>query len=90
MLKMVVSSEKLNSRQLRVGNSEVNRFCIGGDEKIAKKLEKLKDQNLSIPQKLAKSGKNLSKYENLSKFDIKNICLTFLTFKTKKYFNCYN
>lgn len=56
MLKISVILEKLIFRQLKVSDSEVDKFDISSSEKSAKKPRK---------------SKNLSKSGNLSKIDIK-------------------
>ena len=82
------------------GNSEVNGF--GGDSvEHAKKLGKLKGQNLTKSQKSAKSRKlpksgkskgekwkNLSKSRNSPNFGAKNGGPSFLTPKARSAFNC--
>ena len=46
MLKMIVLPENLTLKRLGIDDSEVNRFDIGSSKEIARKLGKLKSQNL--------------------------------------------
>ena len=82
MLKTTVPLEKLTPKWLGIGNSKVNRFDIGGSVEHAKKLEKtFKSRNL------AKSGKKLSKSENLTNFNTTEVGPKFLTSDARTAFN---
>ena len=54
MLKIIILLEKLIFKQLRVDNSEIDKFNNSNDEKISKKLRKLKNKKLFKSHKLAK------------------------------------
>ena len=76
-------------------NSKIFRFDVsGGGEELAKKLGKLKDQNLAKSQKLSKSGKfkgekskKLLKSKNLPNFDATEAGPSFLTPSAREVFN---
>ena len=53
ILKTIVPPKKLIFKWLEIDTNKVNRFEIGSGEKIARKLRKLKSQNLLKSQKLA-------------------------------------
>ena len=46
MLKTSILLKKSIFKQLKVSNSKINKFGIGNNNKFAKKLKKLKGQNL--------------------------------------------
>ena len=87
MLKIIIPPKKLIFKWLRVDNSEVGRFNNSDDEKITRKLRKLKNEKLFKSQKLAKSRKKLSKSGNLFKFSAKKTKPSISTFHTRKAFN---
>ena len=77
ILKTIILLEKSTSKQLKVYDDKMDRFDIGSNKELAKKLEKSKSQKLSRlrkskSKKLAKSRKP-SKNEDLSKFVTKKI-----------------
>ena len=82
-----------------MGDNKINGYGINDNEKIAKKSEKSKNQNLFKSRnlkseilfkslKLAKLEKKLSKSRNLSNFGIIKIEPKFLTLDTRIAFNC--
>ena len=85
--------EKSNLKKLKIGDSKVNRFCIGNNsKKIVKKLKKSKGQKLSKlrkskSEKLAKS-KKLFKKKNSPNFDAMKAKSSFLTFNIRTAFHC--
>ena len=82
MLKTTVLLDKLTLEWLEVDDSKVDRFDIGDDKKIAKKLKKS-----SKFWKLAKWGKKLSKSGNLPNFSTAKTGPKFLIFDTRTTFN---
>ena len=72
------------------GNGEINSFGVGKNGvEHAKKLEKLsKSEKTFKSQNLAKSGKRLSKSENLTNFNATEAEPKFLTFNARTAFNC--
>ena len=55
-MSMTTGSLDVSGLEVENGNTEVVGFGVGDGEELAKKLGKLKDQNLSKFWKLAKSG----------------------------------
>ena len=88
MLKITISPEKLTFKWLKVGDSELNRFDVGGGKEIAKKLENSKSKKLCKSQKLAKSEKKLSKSGNSPNFNAIKAGLKFLILDARTSFNC--
>ena len=93
MLKTIVPLEKLTFEWLKVGDDEINRFCVSDSVKYTKKSGKLfksrksKSEKMSKSQNLAKSGKKLSKSENLTNFNATKTKPKFLIFNTRIAFN---
>ena len=78
----------MSEPKVKNGNVAVVGFDIGdGSEELAKKSRKLKGQNLSKLQKLAKSGKSLLKSGNLSNFGTIEAGPSFLTLGARDAFN---
>ena len=65
MLKTTILLERLIFKRLKVNDSKINKFGISSSEKIAKKLRKLKSQNLSKSGTL--KDKKSSKFWKLTK-----------------------
>ena len=94
---MLKTTRSLNVSRLKLRNSngEIIRFGVGGDgEELAKKLEKLKGQNLAKSQKLSNSGKFKDKKSkkplksrNSPNFNAIKTGPSFLTPNTRKAFN---
>ena len=89
ILKTIVLSQRLIFKLLAIDNNKDDRYgIIDNNKKIARKLEKSKSKKLFKSQKLAKLEKKLLKSENSLNYDAKEIKLNFLSFDTRKTFNC--
>ena len=99
MLKTIILLKRLIFKWLEIGDSKIDKFSIGDDEKIVRKSKNLKSQNLfksgnlkgkklSKSQKSAKSEKKLAKNGNLSNFGATKTRSKFLILNTKTIFNC--
>ena len=95
MLKTIVPPEKLTPEWLEVGNGKVDGFGIGRNSvEYAKRSGKLsksgksKREKISKSRNLAKSGKKLSKSENLTNFDATEDGPKFLIPDARAAFNC--
>ena len=82
MLKTTIPPERLTPKRLRVGDNKVNRFGVGGNKEIARKLEKLFKS-----QKSAKLRKKLLKNRNSPNFGASKAKLKFLTSDASIAFN---
>ena len=87
--------KRLTPERQGVGDGEVNGFGIGGNSmehtKKSGKLSKsgkLKSEKMSKSWNLAKSGKKLSKSENLINFNATEDKPKFLTIDARTAFNC--
>ena len=97
ILKTTIPLEKSNLKRLEISNDEINKFGASDDEKIVRKLKKLKSQNLSKSKNLkskklfksrksAKSKKKLLKSENSSNFSAMEVKPKFLIPNTRTFF----
>ena len=90
ILKTIISSQILIANNVltadKVGGIENNNKLIKKSGKSSKS-GKSKSEKLFIFQKLAKSGKKLSKSGNLLKFDATEAGSSFLTSKARAAFN---
>ena len=91
---MTVSSKRSTSERLGVGDGEIDRFGVdGNDIEYAKRSKKLSKSGKSKREKmskfwnLAKLGKKLSKSWNLTNFDATKDGPKFLTPDTRAAFN---